>query len=280
MVSGMIADFEVIPKTMVLSYTDADSQEFLMQLCQLGNEVGLNQQDYKCNSCVRPIGMIYGPSRLDKYDGHNYCTDCHANDKMIIPARVLHNWDFKEYPVAKRTRHFLSQVEAEPLLDIKTSSPTLYKSVPELATCLDLRTQLFYLHAYIFTCAESVTLELRRILWPKEHLFEHIHLYSTQDLLQLSTGQLLQSMKKAIAFARRHVLNCQLCSQRGFICEICRDDTIIYPFDTAVNYRCEACKTVFHKKCVLDDRTGLRKMPCPRCIRIERRERAKHALDA
>ncbi|KAI1300016.1 Pleckstrin homology domain-containing family M member 3 [Halotydeus destructor] len=221
-------DFEVVPKSIVLNNAEPETHNFLMQYCKLGNEVGLDQQDYKCNSCGRPIGMIYGKSR---------------------------------YAMAKRNKIFLSLTETEPLLDIKVSCPILYKNIRELQNCLQLRTQLFYLHAYIFTCAESVTLELRKILWPKEHLFEHIHLYSVQDLIQLNGGQLSSSIMKAIAFARKHVLNCQLCSQKGFICELCRDEAIIYPFDTDTNYRCDTCKAVFHKKCMFDEKEqGRRKL--------------------
>lgn len=274
---GSIGDFEVVPKSIVLNNAEPETQEFLAQLCRLGNEVGLDQQNYKCNSCGRPVGMIYGKSRICKFDGYNYCIDCHANEEMVIPARVLHNWDFKKYPVAKRNKNFLSLTDTEPLLDVKITSPVLYQTVPELQQCLDLRTQLFYLHAYIFTCAESVTLELRKILWPKEHLFEHIHVYSCQDLIQLSCGQLAVAIKKAITFAKKHVLSCPLCSQKGFICETCKDDKIIYPFDTESTYRCDSCKAVFHKKCALDETTGQRKAPCPRCLRIERREKAEHA---
>lgn len=90
-----IGDFEVIPKSIVLNNAEPETHEFLIQFCRLGNEIGLDQQNYKCNSCGRPIGMIYGKSRTCKFDGFNYCVDCHINEEMTIPARVIHNWDFK-----------------------------------------------------------------------------------------------------------------------------------------------------------------------------------------
>lgn len=92
---GNIGDFEVIPKSVVLNNAEPETQLFLVHFCRLGNEVGLDQQNYKCNSCGRPIGMIYGKSRICKFDGFNYCVDCHANEEMTIPARIIHNWDFK-----------------------------------------------------------------------------------------------------------------------------------------------------------------------------------------
>lgn len=178
-------DFEIIPKTMVLNSQEPETQEFLLHLTRIANHVGLDEQDYKCYSCGRPIGMIYGKFRVCEFDGFNYCTECHADEKWTIPARIVNNWDFKKYPVANRNKKRLQLIESEPLIDIKVSASILYKMIKELQEILDLRTQLFYLHAYLFTCKEQVATGLRRILWPRDHLYEHIHLYSMADLLQV-----------------------------------------------------------------------------------------------
>lgn len=41
-----------------------------------------------------------------------------------------------------------------------------------------LRIQLNFLRAYLFTCREPVIEELQRKLWPRDYLYEHVHLYS------------------------------------------------------------------------------------------------------
>jgi len=33
--------------------------------------------------------------RLCDYTGNYYCDYCHWNDTMVIPARILANWDFQ-----------------------------------------------------------------------------------------------------------------------------------------------------------------------------------------
>ncbi|PIK58861.1 putative pleckstrin-likey domain-containing family M member 1-like [Apostichopus japonicus] len=43
------------------------------------------------------------------------------------------------------------------------------------------------------------------------------------DLLQVQSGNLGPQLKKIIVFAARHVQQCALCSQKGFICEICEN---------------------------------------------------------
>lgn len=53
-----------------------------------------------------------------------------------------------------------------------------------------------------------------------------------QDLLQVPSGQLAQSLKKSIKFATKHVFECPLCSGKGFICELCHNPKVIYPFQT------------------------------------------------
>jgi len=32
--------------------------------------------------------------RLCDYSGHYFCDYCHWNDTMVVPARILANWDF------------------------------------------------------------------------------------------------------------------------------------------------------------------------------------------
>jgi len=43
--------------------------------------------------------------RLCDYSGNYYCDYCHWNDSMVIPARILANWDF--LPRKVRTCYFV-----------------------------------------------------------------------------------------------------------------------------------------------------------------------------
>lgn len=57
-------------------------------------------------------------------------------------------------------------------------------------------------------------------------------------LLQIAEGVYEGFLKALIEFASQHVYHCDLCTQRGFICQICRHQDIIFPFefDTTVRY--------------------------------------------
>lgn len=56
--------------------------------------------------------------------------------------------------------------------------------------------------------------------------------------LQIAEGLYEGFLKVLIEFASQHVYHCDLCTQRGFICQICHHSDIIFPFefDTTVRY--------------------------------------------
>lgn len=123
-----------------------------------------------------------------------------------------------------------------------------------MATLQSLRIQLNFIRAYLFTCTaadaaavtETDTIvtwgeKLQNFMWPKEYLYEHIHRYAIADLHLMgggvAAGTLETQMQKAVEFGRTHVLGCTLCSQKGFVCELCRESTVLYPFDIETTYR-------------------------------------------
>lgn len=268
-----VDEYEFIPKSVILDVysNDPEVKRFLRQLSKIGTEFGFNEQDYKCYSCRRPIGMVFGHSRLCHFDGHQYCYECHLNEKSTIPARVLCNWDFNKYPISKRNQHFLTLISNEPMFELKTMAPLLYKTCSELREIEELRCQAFFVRSYCFTCAqESISFELTKLVWPREHLIKQADSYSLEDLIQIKSGVLKSVLKNVISFGRQHILACVLCRQKGFICEICKSSQIIYPFDTESVYRCNACQSIYHKTCF---KTEPNCDDCPRCQRLIARQR-------
>lgn len=266
-------EYEFIPKSIILDVysNDPEVKRFLKQLSKIGTEFGFNEQDYKCYSCRRPIGMVFGHSRLCHFDGHQYCCECHLNEKSTIPARVLCNWDFTKYPISKRNQHFLTLISNEPMFELKTMAPLLYKTSSELREIEELRYQAFFVRSYCFTCAqESISFELTKLVWPREHLIKQTDSYSLEDLVQIKNGSLKSVLKNVIAFGKQHILTCVLCRQKGFICEICKSSQIIYPFDTNSVYRCNTCQSIYHKTCF---KTEPNCDDCPRCQRLLARQR-------
>lgn len=261
--------FEVIPNSSA-PFDIPEFSTFVQQLGKIVTEPGLDSQNYTCKSCSQHIGINFGKTRVCALTGAYYCMGCFSgsgvSEEWVIPSRIIHNWDFRRYPVCQNAASFLSQVQHHPLLDIKSLNPRLYLAVEDMSQLQDLRVRLNLLRAYLFTCREPVIEELQKLVWPREYLYEHVHLYSVADLMEILSGSLLNLLHRAVNFAHNHVISCWLCSQKGFICEICSNPKVIYPFDIEHTFRCSTCNSVFHSHCLNSQQ------PCPKCERYQRRK--------
>lgn len=85
---------------------------------------------------------------------------------------------------------------------------------------------------------------------------------------QVHNNTLAPILRQVITFARKHILGCNLCKLKGYYCEICKDNQILYPFDTSSTKRCESCKSVFHLKCFEEKYD---KHSCPKCLRLAKK---------
>lgn len=58
-----------------------------------------------------------------------------------------------------------------------------------------------------------------------------------QDLGEVSNGTLAQHLQSVVNFGKEHVIGCWLCSQKGFLCEVCNNPKALFPFDVEHIYR-------------------------------------------
>ncbi|KOX81087.1 Pleckstrin homology domain-containing family M member 3 [Melipona quadrifasciata] len=233
------------------------------QLGKLPREKGLDVQNYSCFECGHAIGMTFSKAHVCSFSCNYYCSNCMSQNEYLIPSRVIYNWDLKCYPVCNKAAAYLQ--DCPKLLDLKVLNPRIYMAVDSMAQLQSLRIQLNLLRAYLFTCREPIIESLQKKVTPRDYLYEHVHQYSVSDLYNICNGILAQQLQKVVEFARNHVINCWLCSQKGFICEICNNPKVIYPFDMESTYRCGACNAVFHAKCLNANK------PCPKCERKRKR---------
>ncbi|XP_047137845.1 uncharacterized protein LOC100213973 isoform X1 [Hydra vulgaris] len=244
------------------------AKDFLSQLSIIAIEKGLDKQRFSCMKCGKSIGLIYGSFNVCSFDGGYYCFDCHGNDEHILSARIIHNWDFRKYPVSKYNKMFLKKIDEEPLFHIDELNPALYDVVPLLQEVKFLRTQLSFIKSYIQTCSDVVQ-DFKRRLWPRDYLCDDVHQYSIIDLVEVQSGQLAHNLKKIVADFSRHIYKCKLCKEKGFICEYCHDQEIIYPFQLDIVSQCLCCLSVYHQKCRQEKR-------CPKCVRVRLRSQGNN----
>lgn len=263
--------FEMITSEFT-SFFDATELNFLRDMLgKIARESGLDSQFYQCANCtnmLRTVGKGPSEARVCYYTGKYFCENCIHPDVFMIPSKVIHNWDFKRYTVSKKAATFLLEFQNHPLLNMKKINPLIYDGVEKMTQLLILRIKLNSLRNYLFSCREPVIKDLQKRVWPREYLYEKIHVYSISDLALISNGSFASHLQKVITFAQNHVSDCWLCSQKGFICEVCRNPKILYPFNIESIFRCDVCFSVFHINCLT------KTDPCPKCERKKKRQGA------
>lgn len=82
----------------------------------------LEAQRFMCAGCHRQLDsgktlMLelvqtfgWGKPRFCEYTGQFFCLTCHTNDTAVLPARVLHHWDFSLYPVSQLAKAYLDSI--------------------------------------------------------------------------------------------------------------------------------------------------------------------------
>ena len=82
----------------------------------------LDTQHYTCAGCHKKFDNCktrmeeiaetfgWGKPRFCEYTGQLFCSSCHSNDTAVLPARVLHHWDFNPYPVSQLAKSYLDSI--------------------------------------------------------------------------------------------------------------------------------------------------------------------------
>ena len=261
--------FSLQPHVQVGVLSEVDSQQLMLIFDKVVQEEGLDLQNYECAECTKAIGTIFGPAKICAYTKRYYCQDCHWDETSTIPAKIMYNWDFRTFRVCHKAKLFLSSVNIEPIIDVKSFNAELHNLAPDLQEVFDLRRKLRYVDAYLSTCKNGTSADktqFHKMLWPRSYLYEDIDMYAIRDLEEIHWGgKLVNLLNSAFSFAFNHITKCVLCSGKGFICEICREDQVLFPFDFDSIMSCKNCFTVFHLDC------SVTMASCPKCDRIEAR---------
>ncbi|XP_040005280.1 protein associated with UVRAG as autophagy enhancer isoform X5 [Xiphias gladius] len=224
-------------------------------------------QHFLCAGCGTEVEPRYIKKlRYCEYLGRYFCHCCHGGSEAVIPARVLSCWDFGRYPVSDFSKQLLDSVWHQPLFDLSCLGKTVRSRVKELDKFRELQGKLLGIKKLLNACrlAGRAMTEFEQL--PSHLIIERPHLFSMDDLLKVKRGQLAAQAREALNSAINHVENCELCLARGFICEFCREQDVIFPFQSDTCRRCPACKACFHKHCFVEKN-------CPKCARIQSRKK-------
>ncbi|XP_053621241.1 differentially expressed in FDCP 8 homolog [Plodia interpunctella] len=241
-----------------------DKGQFEMTICP---EKGLAAQNYKCAECHTALTFkdTWNDPRLCDYTGLYFCTTCHWNDLSAIPARVVHNWDWEKRYISRLAFQMLTLSWSRPYIDVERINSKLFKFIAELEWVHKMRKDLEWMRRYLCACPEG-TLLLSPLF---VQLGDVNNKYSMAHLQAINDGSLESELTELTELCRAHITNCALCSGKGYICEICSNNEVIYPFDNGA-IMCEKCNSVYHRCCWL--RKGQK---CLKCVRLEERKKSK-----
>ncbi|OAD58627.1 Run domain Beclin-1 interacting and cystein-rich containing protein, partial [Eufriesea mexicana] len=225
------------------------------------------KQNYRCAGCGVKVAIKYANKfRYCEYLGRYFCTGCHTNQVAFIPGKILFKWDFNRYSVSNFSYRLLDQMTSDPLFQINDLNPSLYRRIKQLTRTRLLRTQLCFFKDFLFTCRFAISIQGVLEKEPN-YIISEPHVYSIQDLMHVKYGILPMRLQELVEMCNMHIMGCELCQAKGFICELCYSEDVIFPWELSKVSRCEMCGACFHKKC----KQNFSKADCRRCIRLHNR---------
>lgn len=225
------------------------------------------KQNYRCAGCGMKVAVKYANRfRYCEYLGRYFCTGCHTNQVAFVPGKILSKWDFNRYPVSNFSYRLLDQMMSDPLFQVNDLNPLLYRRIKQLDKTRLLRTKLFFLKDFLFACRFATSLQdvLKK---EPNYIINDPHVYSIQDLINVKLGVLFVRLQELVQVCCAHIVDCELCQARGFVCELCCSKDVIFPWDLSKVIRCEKCGACFH----IDCKQSSDKLECPRCMRLHAR---------
>ncbi|XP_076858170.1 protein associated with UVRAG as autophagy enhancer [Brachyhypopomus gauderio] len=242
---------------------------FTVQPTQRRSDV-IASQHYLCAGCGTEIERRYIKRlRYCDYLGRYFCNSCHGGGESMIPGRVLSRWDFSRYPVCIFSKQLLDTIWEQPLFKLTSMAKELYGQAKELQKFRELQEQMISIKKLLRACrlSDGVLAEFQQL---PSHLTDEPHRFSMDDLVRIKRGQLINMAKTMLRTATNHVESCELCQAKGFICEFCHGQEVLFPFQTDICTRCPDCRACFHTVCFRGD-------PCPKCDRLQSRKSLQDA---
>ncbi|EXB29616.1 Pleckstrin homology domain-containing family M member 3 [Morus notabilis] len=252
----------------------------------------LEAQHYTCAGCYKHFDdgktlirdfaqtLGWGKPRLCEYTGQLFCSSCHTNETAVLPARVLHNWDFTQYPVSQLAKSYLDSIYDQPMLCVSAVNPFLFTKVPALHHVMGVRRKIGIILSYV-RC--SFRESINRGLGSRRYLLESNDFFALRDLIDLSKGAfaalpvMVETVLKKIV---EHITDqCLICCDVGVPCnarQACNDpSSLIFPFQEGDVGKCVSCESVFHKLCF----KKLTECPCGAHLGADDRRRLATRVD-
>ena len=95
------------------------------------------------------------------------------------------------------------------------------------------------------------------------HLIENYRKCSLIDLIDLHQQRMMPFLTQVAENYITHITSCETCRGKGFFCEICDSDELLFAFQLKKVTKCPKCKALYHRECF-----NPLSSECPRCKRM------------
>ncbi|XP_040567065.1 uncharacterized protein Rubicon isoform X2 [Lepeophtheirus salmonis] len=226
----------------------------------------LEEQKYRCSGCAMKVEKKYSKIyRYCHYFGRLFCTGCHSNATHVIPANVIKKWDFKTYFVSDFASTVLHSMYSDPLFNIQDLNPELLGKISKLRKAIEVRSLSTKIYHFVINCR----LETQYMSEISNYPVIDPYTFSLEDLCRIKSKNYSSVLSNLLENLMQHIVQCSLCKARGFLCEGCRSQDVLFPFETDV-HQCPRCYACYHKPCYFED--------CSKCQRIDQRKNAARTI--
>ena len=220
-------------------------------IIDITHEIGLLLQKFKCKNCSRQIGIgAKDEPRLCRYSGFYFCQNCYSITPTPLPAKIVHDWDFRARGVSLSAYLTLKILHNSSCINLQQHNPLIYSYENTLGECLTIRKKLKQMYQFLTVCQNAKDHGLLAV--HQGMLHDHIWLdtepWSIEDLFAVKDGRFLPALREFFSGWDGHIRQCPRCSGNGHFCMECVSDDILFPWDILA-ISCENCKVLSHSHC-------------------------------
>lgn len=239
---------KVTPSIIANGANRPDTFQYELRVCPTK---GLTDQGGECMKCSQTISE--STANLCDASGYYYCDGCFGKENIMVPARILNDWDFEE----RRVQHDRALQYRDHFgvtkLNVYDIAPLLVDRTPQLDAVDRLRTRINTAISYVQNCPNRGALTCSHFSRGK---------YTINELKKVKDDQAMDQLKEQLRDLVDHVKGeCNRCRSMGRNCQICQDGDLLYLFEENV-FECPKCASLVHETCVKHNKE------CVNCRRV------------
>lgn len=168
---------------------------------------------YRCASCsiLFMNKLCFIEPRKCHYTGLFYCKSCHWNDYSIIPANIIHNWDFEQRPVSRQSLQEINLFYERAVIRLEELNPKIFVFVQKLGNIRQKRLALMEMKRYLDVCKFALKQKLvDAIAGSRRYMVQSTEYFSLYDLVCAENSSLYEYLNDIFLKFKSHIMKCEV----------------------------------------------------------------------